>query len=136
MHNDQFEIIKTKDGTNTVYSKSFHATYHSAHGALQESNHVFIKNGLLAIDDKKNAINILEYGIGTFLNTALTFSNGKEKIINYTGLEKFPLPYSIIQNLNYGGLIPIIEKLYNLDWNKEHVLSKNFKFKKLQVDFL
>ena len=43
-------------------------TYHSENGAINESQHVFIQNGLSLIDKKE--INILEIGFGTGLNAA------------------------------------------------------------------
>ena len=40
------EIVKTRDGSNTIFVPEFDETYHSTHGAIQESLHVFIRSGL------------------------------------------------------------------------------------------
>ena len=40
------KVIKTEDGSFTFWIPEVNETYHSRHGAEQESNHVFIKNGL------------------------------------------------------------------------------------------
>jgi tRNA U34 5-methylaminomethyl-2-thiouridine-forming methyltransferase MnmC len=40
------KIVKTADGSNTIYNPEIGENYHSIHGALQESRHVFIKSGL------------------------------------------------------------------------------------------
>ena len=39
-------IFKTSDGSHTIFHSNFNETYHSIYGAIQESNHIFIKNGL------------------------------------------------------------------------------------------
>ena len=38
------ELRQTEDGSNTIYVPALNEHYHSFHGALQESNHVFLKN--------------------------------------------------------------------------------------------
>ena len=43
----QREIIVTADGSHTVQLKDRNITYHSHHGAVQESKHVFIEAGFL-----------------------------------------------------------------------------------------
>ena len=60
------KIIFTKDGSHSIFIKEINETYHSLHGAISESNHVFIQNGL-KINDKKQ-LKILEIGFGTGLN--------------------------------------------------------------------
>ena len=47
-------IIKiTGDGSPTIYLPELDEHYHSVHGALQEAQHVFIKNGLLEFINQK-----------------------------------------------------------------------------------
>ena len=72
-------------------------TYHSRHGAIQESQHVFIKNGLELIS--KEPINVFEVGFGTGLNALLTALSNKK--VNYTSVEAFPLPEEVYTQLNY-----------------------------------
>ena len=52
------EIIKTSDGSTTIHIKDWDECYHSKHGAIQEAEHVFIKNGLCLFKNK--SISILE----------------------------------------------------------------------------
>jgi len=40
------EIVKTADGSNTIFNAEVGENYHSKHGALQESRHVFVNSGL------------------------------------------------------------------------------------------
>jgi len=40
------QLIQTADGSNTIFNSEIGENYHSKHGALQESQHVFLKFGL------------------------------------------------------------------------------------------
>ncbi|MFI5139679.1 MAG: tRNA (5-methylaminomethyl-2-thiouridine)(34)-methyltransferase MnmD [Sphingobacteriales bacterium] len=46
-------IVKTADGSNTIYNPQVGENYHSKHGALQESRHVFVNSGLVYFLDKQ-----------------------------------------------------------------------------------
>ncbi|MEL7161589.1 MAG: hypothetical protein AAFN92_12595, partial [Bacteroidota bacterium] len=66
------EIVMTADGSHSVRSKRFAVDYHSTHGAIQESEHVFLRAGLeplLATGPEE--IMLLEMGFGTGLNALL-----------------------------------------------------------------
>ena len=76
------ELVKTADGSFTLFIPEVEETYHSTHGAVQESLHVFIESGLKACD--KEAIRILEVGLGTGLNAALTLQHATKKIHYHT----------------------------------------------------
>src|SRR6188768_3758399 len=70
-------IQLTEDGSHTVVIPSMHVMYHSRYGAVQESIYVYIEKGLLHYINNNNflpgnAINILEIGFGTGLNTVLS----------------------------------------------------------------
>lgn len=92
------EIIHTSDGSHTLYLEHLDETYHSRHGAVQESMHVFIEMGLKRID--KPAIRILEIGFGTGLNALLTAKHA-DRPVHYVSLEPFPLGPDVYQSLNY-----------------------------------
>jgi len=69
------EIIKTADGSNTIFNSEVGEHYHSKHGAVQESRHVFIKTGLSYFSENNSAatsVSILEVGFGTGLNFLLS----------------------------------------------------------------
>ena len=55
-------LHKTKDGSNTLYVEELDEHYHSIHGAMQESQHVFIEQGLKQVLPKNPTPAILEIG--------------------------------------------------------------------------
>lgn len=97
------QLIKSEDGSHTIYLPELNETYHSTHGALQESKHVFIKYGLEEVAKKCKEITILEVGFGTGLNALLTIQTAQQLgiTIYYHTLEPYPLPEEIITGLNY-----------------------------------
>ena len=114
-------IIETEDGSHTLYVPELEEHFHSTHGAIQESNHVFIKNGLLRCC--KNEIKLLEVGFGTGLNALLTLINKGDKIIHYFSLEKYPLSINEYSQLNY-------PKLANGEWEQEFNLMHSCAWNK------
>jgi len=132
------KIIKTDDGSHTIYLKDIDETYHSNNGAINESLYVFIKNGLSQI--KKTNINILEIGFGTGLNAFLSilYAINNNLTITYTTIEKYPIDISIIEKLNYPKLLNsdknLFFNLHNSIWNKTVVINKNFKLLKIFND--
>lgn len=95
------QIFKTADGSTTIFIPEMDENYHSHHGAIQEAEHVFIRNGLEHI--QKNVVRIFELGFGTGLNALLTYKRAKELSleIDYFGLEAFPVESELISELNY-----------------------------------
>ncbi len=88
---------RTADGSCTLASASLGEHYHSLFGALAESRHVYLQQGLFHLGKRK--VDVLEVGLGTGLNALLTWrettNSGLE--VNYLALEPFPLsPRSII----------------------------------------
>lgn len=81
-------------------------TYHSRHGAVQESEHVFIKTGFDATRERFSGdIHVLEVGFGTGLNAWLTLQRSRQHpvaAVHYTSLETKPLDMEIIKQLNFG----------------------------------
>ena len=127
------KIIKTKDGSNTIFLDSINETYHSIHGAILESKHVFINNGLFTINKKR--LKILEIGLGTGLNTLLCINNIKDKTIFYTSLEPDPIDLNIIKKLNYGEILNtmnMFKKIHQSNWNEKIEINKNFFFIKIK----
>lgn len=91
--------IQTHDGSFTYLSEAFGEKYHSLFGAMSESKHVFISNGLELYASKNpntTSVSLLEMGTGTGLNLCLTIEWClKQKFhLDYTGLEAYPLSYS------------------------------------------
>lgn len=88
----ELDIIKTPDGSSTIFLKELNETYHTIHGALSESKHVYIDNGLKR--QNKSHLNILEVGLGTGLNTWLTLQERSN--INYFAIEPYLLSFDIL----------------------------------------
>jgi hypothetical protein len=61
------EIIHTLDGPTTIQIKEWDECYHSKHGAIQEAQHVFIKNGLSLFQNKQISMEIVLYGMNAFI---------------------------------------------------------------------
>jgi tRNA U34 5-methylaminomethyl-2-thiouridine-forming methyltransferase MnmC len=120
------EIVKTSDGSTTIHLPDWNENYHSTHGAIQESNHVFIDKGLSVIS--KPEVSILEIGFGTGLNCFLTLLEAeKRKIaINYVGVEAYPVTEEESVQLNYVSEINVDEKqavfnqLHQISWEENH----------------
>jgi len=130
----------TEDGSHTMFVNGLDEPYHSTHGALQESMHVFIKQGLLTV--KQPGVRILELGFGTGLNTLLTL---KESIplnldIYYHAVEKYPLKDSEYNLLNYEKLIDplpkgILHRIHTCSWGEAIHISEQFILYKEEADF-
>lgn len=137
------EIKTTNDGSKTLFINELNENYHSHHGALQEAEHVFIKNGLNLINHYE--INILELGFGTGLNVLVTINEylktDKSHVINYFTLEKYPVNEAEINDLAYYDLFDnpefknIYQKIHLADWEKSTEIIKGFNLKKIQCDF-
>lgn len=95
------ETIITEDGSHTFYVEHLDEYYHSIHGALQESMHVFIQSGLHHLPQQE--ITIFEMGFGTGLNAFLTYLEAKKnnQSINYFSIEAYPIEFSKAKQLNY-----------------------------------
>ncbi len=134
------EIIKTSDGSTTIHLPEWNESYHSKHGAIQEAYHVFIKNGLSLF--KGQPIAILEIGFGTGLNCFITYleSQKNNQIIDYVGVEAYPVVIDEAMQMNYPNEIDasqstIFKQLHECDWEQQHTLSANFTLTKRKQFF-
>lgn len=138
------KLIETGDGSHTLYVEELDERYHSYHGAIQESKHVFIKSGLHYIVEKYSTLAplaILEIGLGTGLNALLTLIEADvlNKSIEYTAIEAHPLEKSIVDALNYVSLLNAqhyqtsFDKMHESEWNTKTNLSSNFELDKMHT---
>lgn len=130
-------IVLTEDGSHTLYVPEINENFHSVHGAVQESNLVFIKNGLLRC--QKKTICVFEVGFGTGLNALLTLMNKGEKFIHYISIENYPLSEIEYKQLNYCELLGenwevSFEKMHHCDWDDTIEIVPDFKLTKLKAD--
>ena len=100
------EIRTTADGSSTVYVADIDQTYHSMHGALQESRHVYVDAGLhhycQAHPDAKE-VKVFEMGFGTGLNALLThnYATANGLAIYYETVDLYPLTTEEAGALNH-----------------------------------
>lgn len=129
--------VVTADGTVTLHVAHLNENYHSLNGAMQESMHVFIRNGLNFFPTMQ-PLSVFEVGFGTGLNCLLTKILSTAPIV-YHAIEIKPLPDSIIEKLNYAENPSDknqFELIHAISWNEEKELSNNFKLKKIKGDLI
>jgi len=133
------EPVLTRDGSHTLFHPQAGEHYHSTFGAIQESEHIFIRAGLEAVGKQDTAIHILEVGLGTGLNALLSMQwagvHGR-KII-YTGLEAFPPEIAQLKLLNYPDLLKMDNTLLSQFYStgSKQKLSPFFHFQWVHQNF-
>jgi tRNA U34 5-methylaminomethyl-2-thiouridine-forming methyltransferase MnmC len=134
------QLISTADGSHTIYVPELNEHYHSVHGAVQESTHIFLNNGFEAC--KADPLFILEIGFGTGLNALLTAirSNSGNRKVYYTTIENHPLGDEITGSLNhykYAGKkgSEIYHLIHSAPWNQSVMICENFYLEKIEYDF-
>ncbi len=146
MENDtkspEVEIIRTADGSSSLFVPEMGEHYHSVNGAITESIHIFINAGLKYVMNDQNPVRILEIGFGTGLNAFLTWHEARAAKINvhYTAIEKYPLKQEVYHQLNYPELMgyPFGEecfmKIHELQWDAPHEVMEHFILHKINTD--
>lgn len=134
------KIILTGDGSHSISVPETGVTYHSMHGAVQESIHVFIEAGLKAsgIFEYTGIHHILEMGFGTGLNALLTLAEAEQhqNRIYYTALEKFPLSITEAMQLNYcdqpslTSYKNLFSKMHETGWEEMAEITQFFRLTK------
>ena len=134
------ELRTTSDGSHTLFVPEIDESYHSTHGAIQESRFIFINEALKLC--KKKEITILEIGFGTGLNAflALNETETNNKQIHYITLEKYPVPLEQVALLNYSEIISpdkkgLFELMHYWQWNQPVQLTSQFLLEKIYTDF-
>lgn len=136
-------LVITEDGSHSLFNKTLNEHYHSTHGAIQESNHVFIDAGLHFINNNNkqgNSINILEVGLGTGLNAFLTLLEAQKNAIKiaYTAVEAFPISISLADQLNYVEQLheqknqAHFDNIHSCEWGNSIKFSDHFNFMKIK----
>jgi len=144
------QIHPTDDGSKTLYRPEIDEHYHSTKGALTESMHIFIDQGLR--HHTSTSPHVLEIGLGTGLNCLLTMLECRRTLrpVHYTSIEKYPLSPDLCEALQYPALLTeelhLSQKettdcaadfatLHRTPWNKEVTLFPHFTLHKVQADF-
>ena len=136
-------VIHTGDGSTTLFNEQLNEHYHSIHGALTESRHVFIQHGFIPALGLGKPLRILEVGLGTGLNAALTAAESETRncAVRYVALEPFPVAEDLLYQLNYNILLSPAETAYweqihAQPWETENALGPYFTFQKRQMGIL
>ena len=143
------EFQVTEDGSHTLFSEMAGQTYHSSHGAVQESRHIFISQlmGQWSIVNGQRlgmngVLSILEIGFGTGLNALLTAQWARENgvKVDYTTIELYPLKEEVYRELNYGKLLgddELFLQLHEAEWDMGLVeVTDNFAIRKCKSDIV
>ena len=140
------ELHTTEDGSLTLYAPTFGEHYHSMHGAVQESEHIYLG---LALRERMSSwqegdapLRLFEVGFGTGLNALLSWREAEERHIplQYYSIEKFPITSEIYEALHYEGLGEEREvknqllRLHTAPWDEAVELSPFFTLYKLRGD--
>jgi tRNA U34 5-methylaminomethyl-2-thiouridine-forming methyltransferase MnmC len=133
------QIVKTFDGSFTIYVPELNEHYHSIHGAVQESEHIFMKAGYDSCSEEP--LNIFEVGFGTGLNALLTAIRAikDNREVFYTSIEKYPVGSDLIKLLNHYEFAGpdgkrIFELIQSSPWEKMNCICNKFNLKKTNGD--
>ena len=130
------KIIVTGDGSHSLFNEALDETYHSRHGAVQESLYVFIEHGFrhFVRTQQPKLISILEVGFGTGLNALLTVAEAIESNIPvaYTALETYPLSQEVWVKLNYSDTNNLFNELHQSEWCRWNQINSHFRLLKLE----
>jgi len=135
------EIRQTRDGSHTLCNLDINKNYHSVHGAIHESIHVFIRAGLDVVLEKKEEIKLLEIGFGTGLNALLTLQRIRQTdsqvSVYYTSLEPDPVPMALVEQLNYAQYFEnpavyqaCLQRLHQVAWEEFKEIEQGFFLEK------
>lgn len=132
------KLVTTSDGSHTLYVPELGEHYHSVHGAVQESTHVFIKHGLQALPVGEGPIYIFEMGLGTGLNLLLTALQPLARPIYYVSIEAYPVSAEEAASLNYGNLFEehpeakgLLQAIHVLAWGAPAELKPRLTIHKI-----
>lgn len=135
----------TEDGSPTLYHEALGEHYHSTHGALQESRHIFIGYGLLPAlsEPRREPLRVLEVGFGTGLNALLTRLEAARcgAPIDYTTLELYPIEPEVYRLLNFdleprAEAAELLLRLHQAPWDEPYPLDEWMTLHKRQADLL
>lgn len=139
----QRALVLTGDGSHTVVENGAALSYHSMHGAIQESQYVFVETGLREATRRfpEGVLRVFEVGFGTGLNALLSAiaADRMRRKLHYIALEKFPLEAAVVERLNYPALLgsqEFFSALHYAPWEEPVAVSSFFLLEKHCRDLL
>ena len=135
LKSSNLELITTGDGSSSLLNTELNDFYHSTKGAIGESLHVYIEQGLdyfIKRDPSCKHIKILEIGFGTGLNAllALHWAQDNSCLVDYESLETHPLPAAIYTQLQFKNWSKNLAKIHQCEWGVTHSINEVFKLTK------
>ncbi len=135
----------TSDGSHTIYVPALNESYHSRHGAVTESKHIYIEQGLAYVaakDPASRLIRIFEMGFGTGLNAflSLQWAIQKKICIEYHAIDTTPLDGDIVHKLNYPDVLDwqegrkYLQLLHDVSWGEAQKIHRQFTILKTKQD--
>ncbi len=131
-------LMITADGSHTAVNQVLDKTYHSIHGAYQESQRVYIELGLLAAFEKfaGDELRVFEMGFGTGLNALLTAREAErhQRQVVYKAVDAFPMSLTDARQLNYDELLgtSYVSKLHEAPWSEPVDINPYFTLTKIE----
>lgn len=130
-------FLITGDKSPTLYNEALNETYHSRHGARQESEHVYIVSGLDVLIHK-DTIRVFEMGFGTGLNILLAhqFAGKHQKRVDVTSIELHPLEKEIWSQLDFSKNTEekeVFTQLHEMIWEEREELGNLFSLEKRKI---
>lgn len=126
----------TGDGSHTLRHPVVGDTYHSTHGAVTESEHIFIRNGFDSCTQPSDRpLRILEVGFGSGLNALLTLraAVAEHRAVDYTAIELYPVDVEAARTLCYAD-DPQFMALHLSGWGEKEQIHPLFALKKIEAD--
>jgi tRNA U34 5-methylaminomethyl-2-thiouridine-forming methyltransferase MnmC len=134
-------LTRTEDGSFTLTSPHHGAPYHSLHGAVAESRHVFVAEGLDVAAPGDGALRVFEFGFGTGLNAGLAWqwSRSKGRELVYTGIEPFPVEADQVEALRHHAVCGLtateFAKLHDALWQENPLQAGGFEASVHRLDW-
>lgn len=131
-------LLVTADGSHTAVNQVLDKTYHSIHGAYQESQRVYIELGLEAALEKfpDAVLHVVEMGFGTGLNALLTAREAirLQRRVVYTAIEAYPLALTDAAQLNFDALLGthLLTQLHEAPWEQTVAIHPFFSLHKVE----
>ena len=133
----KLKLITTQDGSHSLMREDLNETYHSFHGAMGESQYVFIEQGLdwRAQQGNAQSLKVFEVGFGTGLNAYLVaeWAVKNEVEIEFHSVEPFPVPRELYEQFNYAKSEAgnqLLQQLHNVPWDSLQNIHDHFSLVK------